>query len=155
MSGNAYARAKSGAIHPWADSVARIGSEISTPTAARSFQPDLFPETAPYPYQPGFRSAGGSRAAAEIVKPIVGKLHRLCLGVLEDAVSDLTDDEVAKGIADFDRHTVRSRMSELRFIGTVVWFGTKPVKISTRIIRVGTSVLRSRLAHFQAMSPAP
>lgn len=78
-------------------------------------QPDLFEG---YPDGPGWKEADTSRAAAEAISSVAGRLRLLVYSYIKRHPL-LTADEIADAL-DESRLTIRPRVSELRVRGFIV-----------------------------------
>ena len=72
-----------------------------------------------YPHAPGAKVDGPSQEAAEYIAASVNELQRSALREISNHAGGLTADEVA-GRLGIDKHTVRSRCSELRNLGKIM-----------------------------------
>lgn len=72
-----------------------------------------------YPYSPGHRGIDTSIAAAEALKPKLGRLQMMVASVIRHAGAlGLTSDELAAKLKT-DRWSLRPRISELRRMGVI------------------------------------
>lgn len=78
-----------------------------------------------YPHSPGHRNVDTSVAAAEALKPRLGRLQRLVEATIREAGENgLTADELASRL-DMNRWSIQPRTSELRRMGRIGDSGTR------------------------------
>lgn len=85
-----------------------------------------------YPTQPGFKSEGTSKAAAESMRPTAATLRAQCLALVKFTPGDgMTADEVARAMRE-SVLSIRPRITELNKLNLIIDTGERRLNASGR-----------------------